>query len=246
MGEISSLIDSGLILYFPVQLGVNFLHSLILEIHYISHSFLHTFANSTLHIPHTETFSVTFFTISMKLRLQMLSHFTNSSELSEQGQVIFMKILTLYIKNKTTPKKTKTPQTTNQTKLSHLHTREINAPYFILSSTMTLKRSGLCMLSKPTTHKLKWWCFHFAIFWRGHSALSKTKNPNLEFFQLKLKQFPSTISYKFEEDFIATLDQRFTGCIYWLTLTEDQNWRWKNKYGPEFLFSKTLESKRFL
>jgi len=84
----------------------------------------------------------------------MLLYFTNSSELSKRAQVIFMKILTLYMK--------KTPQT----KLSHSHISKIKAAYFILTSTMSLKKPGLSMLSKPKMYKF---------FWRGHSALSKTK-----------------------------------------------------------------------
>lgn len=57
------------------------------------------------------------------------------------------------------------------------------------------------MLSKPKMKKLKM----MVIFLRGHTASSKTKNPNLELFRIKLKQFLSTIFHKFDKDFTATL-----------------------------------------
>lgn len=69
------------------------------------------------------------------------------------------------------------------------------------------------MLTKPKMNKLKM----MVIIWGGHTALSKMKNPNLELFQIKLKQFSSTISHKFDKDFTATLSRPKIYQMYLLT-----------------------------
>lgn len=102
-------------------------------------------------------------------------------------------------------------QTQNQTNQALSFPHEIKAAYFILTSTMTLKKQP-CLEYAKYTHNAQVKLTVLSLNnlsekWTVNNEWSNTKNPNSEFFQMKLKQFPPTIFHKCEEDFIATLSR---------------------------------------
>lgn len=119
--EISSLIDRGLILYFPVQLGVYFLHSLIFDIHYISHSFLHTSANSTLHIPHTETFCHTLYHFNETKITNALTLFQIAVSFPNRVKLLSWRFSYYIFKTKQSPKNKNSPNNKPNQALSFAH-----------------------------------------------------------------------------------------------------------------------------